>query len=200
MGHSSRGVRGSLEQGAAPSAPLCEPGQTGSPAWCPRAVGAAAGHLPAPARTKFSSNKSHQQVGTVQALRLWAGSSSPPRKLEFSCSSRPVLLLPLQDLDRIPLQRRDETLSLRSRMLLLNQFLWPSLELFVFSACPLPFRAASILGVPSQHPGAGSWEQKPPCSQGLDGALGEIPRKAGAVCCGEGACSIPSHMNGVEKP
>lgn len=147
MGHSSRGVRGSLEQGAAPSAPLCEPGQTGSPAWCPRAVGAAAGHLPAPARTKFSSNKSHQQVGTVQALRLWAGSSSPPRKLEFSCSSRPVLLLPLQDLDRIPLQRRDETLSLRSRMLLLNQFLWPSLELFVFSACPLPFRAASILGV-----------------------------------------------------
>lgn len=148
MGRSSCSVRGSLEQGAAPSAPLCEPGgQTASPAWCPRAVGAAAGHLPAPARTKFSSNKSHQQVRTVQALRLCAGSSSPPRKLEFSCSSCPVLLLPLQDLDRVPLQRRDETPSLRSGTLRLNEFLWPSLELFVFSACLLPFRAASILGV-----------------------------------------------------
>lgn len=166
----------------------------------PQSRGGSCWTSPSSGQNKIQLQQVLHQVGTVQALRLCAGSSSPPRKLEFSCSSHPVLLLPLQDLDRVPLQRRDETLSLRSRMLLLNQFLWPSLELFVFSACPLPFRAASILGVPSQHPGAGSWEQKPPCSQGLDGALGEIPRKAGAVCCGEGACSIPSHMNGVEKP
>lgn len=100
-----------------------------------RQVLCTAGLLPAPARTKLSSCKYISRPG-LSRDRGFGLAPLPPRKLEFSWSSCPVLLLPLQDLNRAPLQRRDKIPSLRSGTLLLNEFLWPSLEPFVFSAFP----------------------------------------------------------------